>query len=240
MRKSVVALLLALAIVVLVSPAIVGRLAEQSMHENLDWAARESQELVVTSQGFDRGWFSSEGQHRLEIQSGELQDMLLALAGSDKPQDIPALIIDTHLDHGLIPVASMSREEGTLMPGLGSAVSTLRVELANGETLQLPGTVYSNVSLTGSLQSKLILEEGAHEFEAADAAWGDTAISVVTHAGPGAISFAGQTDKLILTADDDSVTFDGIAFDGKLRKSRFGFSVGDANFAMQSMTVEGV
>ena len=38
MRKSIVALLLVLALIVLASPAIVGRLAEKSMDENLDWA----------------------------------------------------------------------------------------------------------------------------------------------------------------------------------------------------------
>ena len=97
MKKGVVALLLVLAIIVLVSPAIVGRLAENSMDENLDWAATESQEIIVTSQGFDRGWFSSEGQHRIEIRQGGLQDMLLALANSENPADVPALIIDTHL-----------------------------------------------------------------------------------------------------------------------------------------------
>ena len=58
MKKSVVFLLLAIAVVVLVSPRIVGRLAEQSMDQNLDWAATETQEISVTSLGFDRGWFS--------------------------------------------------------------------------------------------------------------------------------------------------------------------------------------
>ena len=54
----------------MISPGIVGRLAERSLEENLDWAAQESQELVVTSQGYDRGWFSSEGQHRVELKDG--------------------------------------------------------------------------------------------------------------------------------------------------------------------------
>ena len=75
MKKSLVFLLLALAVIVLISPAIVGRLAEKSMDENLDWAATESNELTVTSQGFDRGWFSSEGQHRVELRDGELRDI---------------------------------------------------------------------------------------------------------------------------------------------------------------------
>jgi len=82
-KKGIVALLIVLAIVVLISPGIVGRLAEKTMDENLDWAATESEEVVVTSQGFDRGWFSSEGRHRVESGEGELQNVLLALANSE-------------------------------------------------------------------------------------------------------------------------------------------------------------
>ena len=239
-KKSVVVLLLALAVIVLLSPAIVGRIAEQSMDDNLDWAATESQEVVVTSQGFERGWFSSEGQHRVEVQHGELQDILLALANSQDPTDIPALIIDTHLDHGLIPVASMARDEGTLLPGLGSAVSTLSVELASGEVVPLPGTIYSDVSLTGALQSKLVLDAGAHEFEEADTVWGDTTISITSNPSTGILSFDGQVGSLALAADSDFVEFDDMSFAGELRKSRFGFSVGDADFTMQSMELQGV
>lgn len=240
MRKSVVVVLLTLAVVVLLSPAIVGRIAEQSMDENLDWAATNSQEVVVTSQGFDRGWFSSEGQHRVEVQRGELQDVLLTLADSQDPADIPALIIDTHLDHGLIPVASMARDEGTLLPGLGSAVSTLSVELSSGEVVPLPGTIYSDVSLTGALQSKLVLDAGAHAFDEADALWGDTTISVTSNPSTGALSFDGLVSSLALAADNDLVEFDEVSFAGEMRKSRFGFSVGDADFAMQSLALEGV
>jgi uncharacterized protein YdgA (DUF945 family) len=239
-KKGVVALLLVLAIIVLVSPAIVGRLAENSMDENLDWAATESQEIIVTSQGFDRGWFSSEGQHRIEIRQGGLQDMLLALANSEDPADVPALIIDTHLDHGLVPLTSMSRDEGTLLPGLGSAVSTLSVELASGEILPLPGTIYSDVSLTGALRSRFVLDAGAHEFAGANSVWGDTAISFTSNPTTGALAFDGRVASLAIAADGDFVELGEMSFDGELRKSRFGFSVGNANFALQSMLVEGV
>ena len=73
MKKGFVILLLALAVIVFVSPGLIGRLAEESMDENLDWAATESPELTITSQGFDRGWFSSEGQHRVELKKGNVK-----------------------------------------------------------------------------------------------------------------------------------------------------------------------
>jgi len=55
-KKGIVAVLLVLAIVVLVSPGIIGRLAEQSVEESFDRAANDSGEFIVTSSGFDRGW----------------------------------------------------------------------------------------------------------------------------------------------------------------------------------------
>ena len=104
MKKGVIALLLTLALIILVSPGIIGKLAEQSVDENLDWAASESGELVVTSSGFDGGWFSSEGQHRIALGDGAIR---AAMAG--KGEDTPVLVIDTHLDHGLVPLTSMAR-----------------------------------------------------------------------------------------------------------------------------------
>ena len=55
MKKGFVALLIALALIVLVSPGIVGHFAERSMEENLDWAATENREVVVTSTRGIRG-----------------------------------------------------------------------------------------------------------------------------------------------------------------------------------------
>ena len=125
MKKSVVAVLVLLAVVVLISPAIVGRLAENSIGENLNWAANESGEVTVTSEKFTRGWFSSEGQHRVELREGDLLTAIQALSGPVDAADLPVLVINTHIDHGLIPVTSMSRDKGSLAPGLGSAISTL-------------------------------------------------------------------------------------------------------------------
>ncbi len=62
MNRWFVALLITLAVILLVSPGIVGRLAEKSVEENLDFVASENDEVVVTTESFDRGWFTSEGR----------------------------------------------------------------------------------------------------------------------------------------------------------------------------------
>ena len=180
MKKGVVAVLVLLAVVVLASPAIVGRLAEKSMGENLNWAASESGEVKVTSEAFTRGWFSSEGQHRIELRDGELLTAIQTLSGPVEASDLPVLVISTHIDHGLIPVTSMSRDKGSLAPGLGSAVSTMRVELPGGDSLDVPGTIYSKLSLGGELHSNYVLDAGKHAEGDTTATWGPTNIGLTT------------------------------------------------------------
>jgi len=54
-KKGIVVLLIVIALVVLVSPGIIGRIAEESVDENLQWAADEHEQVVVPSARFDRG-----------------------------------------------------------------------------------------------------------------------------------------------------------------------------------------
>ena len=122
MNRWFVAFLITLAVIVLVSPGIVGRLAEKNIAENLDFVASENDDVVVTTESFDRGWFTSEGRHRIELRDD-----------ADEHDRVPSLIIDTHIDHGLIPLTSMSRASGSLKPGLASAVSTMTLDPGDGE-----------------------------------------------------------------------------------------------------------
>ena len=237
MKKGFVILLLALAVIVLVSPGLVGRLAEESMQENLDWAATESQEVLITSQGFERGWFSSEGQHRVELRDGDVRDALLMLAGDSGLGGLPALIIDTRIDHGLVAVTSMAREKGTLLPGLGSAVSTLRLEFENGETIDIPGTIYSEVGLTGELQSNLILEPGTFSDGDETAQWGNVDVLITTSPSTNIIAFKGDVDELAFVSPYSEVTIGPLRFQGAQQKTRHGFSVGDATFTIDKITM---
>jgi len=234
-KKSFVALLIALALIVMISPGIVGRLAEQSMDENLDWAANESQDVIITSQGFDRGWFSSQGQHRVELRGGQLRDLLQEYTGTDDLGQVPALIIDTHLDHGLIPVASMTRDKGSLLPGLGSAISTLRVETASREVFELPGTIYSTVGLTGELKSNYVLEAGSFKQDGAIAFWGATEILVTTNPSSGAIGFDGSIESLAIDLLQETVEIKDIRFSGKQSPTPFGFRAGPLSFSLESI-----
>lgn len=234
MKKGIVALFVILALVVLVSPALIGRLAEKSVDENLNWAAAESGELVITSTGFDRGWFSSEGQHRVEIKEGQLQ-ALLSKSGDD---ELPVLIIDTHLDHGLVPFSSMSREQGSLAPGLGSAVSTVSIEMPDGETVELPGKIFSKVALGGELQSQYQLEAGSHEQDDTTASWSDSSIDVTTNPSTGEIDYAGELGTLKVEDDKSIVSLAGVSFSGTHVPTTYGFAVGDLKLELDTVSME--
>lgn len=238
MKKSVVVVLVLLAAIVLVSPAIVGRLAERSMDENINWAASESGAVKVTSERFDRGWFSSAGQHRVELRDGDLLTLLQVVAGPTEADDLPVLIINTHLDHGLIPLSSMTREQGSLAPGLGSAVSTLQMEFADGEVIDLPGTIYSKVSLGGELDSRYVLEAGSRSVDGSEAGWSDTAVNVTTNPQTGKVSFDGEVEKLFVKADGQTVMLNALQFEGIQHPTQYGIAVGSFTASIGSAGVD--
>lgn len=235
MKKGVVALLVILALIIIVSPGILGRLAEKSVDENLSWAAAESGDLVISSDSFDRGWFSSEGQHRVEIKEGNLQAMLQELGPPG--DELPVLIINTHLDHGLIPVSSMSRENGSLTPGLGSAVSTLSVEFSDGKSIEVPGKIYSNVALGGELESSYELEAGSHDDGHTKAAWGTSIIEVTTNPSSGDVQFSGNLRSLSFADKSESLEVNGLTFSGSQAPTTFGFATGDVKMELDGVSV---
>ena len=236
-KKGIVALLVLLALVVIVSPGILGRLAEQSVDENLNWAARESGDLVVTSEKFDRGWFSSEGQHRVELREGSFREVLSTMGGPATDDELPVLVIDTRLDHGLIPLTSMAREKGSLAPGLGSAVSTLSIEFSDGEKVAIPGTVYSNVGLGGALESSYVLEAGSREDGRSTASWGNSKIDVTTDPSSGDLAFNGNIAELSVADGLQSFDVQELTFSGSQEPTEFGFAVGDVKVSLGSMSV---
>ncbi len=237
MKKGVIVILVVLAVVVLVSPAIVGRLAEQSMDENLNWAAQESSGLKVTSEQFTRGWFSSEGQHRVEIQDGEFLTGLQALGVGGDPDELPVLIINTKLDHGLIPVSSMAREKGSLAPGLGSAVSALQLELPGGEVIDVPGTIYSKVSIGGELHSNYVLAAGSYTDGGATATWGDTNIEITTNPATGRAVFDGSVGAFSVGEGQDAMSLGRLTFKGAQTPTKYGFAAGDIAFTLSDLSV---
>ena len=232
-KKGIIALLVVLALIVLVSPGIVGMLAEKSVDEQLEWARVENQDLVITTEHFNRGWFSSAGRHRIELANAANAPglgNLLGFAGSDS---LPALIIDTELNHGLIDLSSLTGENVSLVPGLGNAVSTLSIETADGELIELPGTVYSSLALTRDLQSKFRAEAGARDI----VTWGDININFESIMSNGDYAYDGLIESLQIAEQDSVVELSNLSFSGDLAMSEFDFAVGDMRISLDALSV---
>ncbi len=229
MNRWFIAALITLALIVLVSPGIVGRLAEKSVEEHLNFATSESAEIVVTTESFERGWFTSEGRHRVELQDGVLRSIFM---DDDVVQDaLPALIVDTHLDHGLLPITSLSRETGSLKPGLASTVSTMMLDPGNGELIDLPGSVYSEVGLSGATTSRLVLDAGSGEFDGGTIEWQGADITIKTDPASGAVSINGAVRPwaTVYTGDDKDrggMSLGNVTIYGQQQRSQYGFAVG--------------
>ncbi len=233
MKRSIIALIIVAALVIFVSPGIVGMLADRAVQAQTERATAETLEVTVKAERFERGWFSSSGTHRVSFNESLLsedQRMLLeeVLAGP-----LPDLVIDTHIDHGLLPVSSLGREQGTLKPGLGSAVSTLAFEFPDGRKAALPGAVYSDISLAGDTHSRYELPAG----ENGDVAWGDAKFAVRVKSTASRLEFDGNAERLEITAAGDGRGVNGLAFDGFVSPTPYGFSTGNVDLSIDEIMV---
>jgi len=231
-------LLVLLALIILVSPGIIGRLAEQNMEENIQWAESESPGMHITTEAYERGWFTSEGQHRVVLQGGQFRDASEKYAAATGNSELPSLIINTRFDHGLVPLTSLSRDAGSVSPGLASTLSTFQLDPGNGQLVVLPGTLYSNVSLTGASDSHLLVETGSYEHEDLLVNWDGADLKIYSDRSSGEISVHGAIEPLTITADDGHVSIGSIRIDADQVRTDYGFNVGPADFTVGTVTLE--
>lgn len=234
MKKGIVVLLIALALIVIVAPGIVGMLAEKSVDEQMDWAETENQDLMITAEKFDRGWFSSQGRHRIAFRDDTGAAALKEMLGLRGDDGLPAIIVDTTLNHGPIALASAGTEGGSLKPGLGNAVSKLSIETPDGEIIEVPGTVYSSLGLTGDLSSTYKAAAGSSD----SGAWSDININFQSTASTGDYSYDGAIESLRFADSEDGLSLANVSFFGDLERSDFGFAVGEMSLEIADMQLE--
>ena len=203
MNRWIVLVLVALAVIVLVSPGIVGRLAERNVKDSVEWAKIRNDDFVVTQETFERGWFTAAGRHRIELKKGALHSKLAEIAGALDPDRSGALIIDTRIDHGLVPVSSMSRDAGSLQPALASTVSTLQIERGSGELIAIPGQLNSRIGLTGETSSRYVLPAGSYADEGLDLQWQGGDLRFTINASASDLRYDGRIDPLSLRSAGD-------------------------------------
>jgi uncharacterized protein YdgA (DUF945 family) len=237
-KRWLVALPVFLAVIVLVSPGIVGRLAEKNLDESIDWVATENPDVSVSTERFDRGWFSSEGRHRVVFQSGAFEDITALYKADPDDMNLPALVIDTRIDHGLVPITSMSRESGSLMPGLASTVSVFQIDPGTGELIEIPGKLYSDIGLSGTSRSRFMLEAGSFEKDELSARWQGADLLVLSNPANGGIAIEGSIEPFSIAEDREWVDIGTFTVNVNQAPGGFDFSVGTIEFAMDSLTAD--
>ena len=231
MKRWLVVSLVLLAVVILISPALVGLLAEKNLEEGFDWAESESPGIEVQTESFDRGWFTSEGRHRVVLSGASYREAAEAYWQQSGYSELPSLIIDTRIDHGPLPV-------GTLTPGLASTVSTFQIDPGNGELVPLPGALYSNVALDGASDSRYLLEAGNFEDNDMRVEWQGADIAIQTDWSAGKVIIDGRVEPFTLSDESDTVHIGAMTISANQVKSEYGFNVGTAEFGLESMHVE--
>lgn len=161
MKRWFVLLLVGLAVIILLSPGIIGRLAEENIDRGLSQVDMENENISIRAEAFERGWFTSEGRHRILLEGGTLFEIVEGYNYQERYAGNPALIIDTRVDHGLLPISSLQRERGSLNPALANAVSTIRLDRGDGQLVDLPGRVYGFIGLGGNSSFRFLMDEGS-------------------------------------------------------------------------------
>ena len=240
MKKAVVIALVALALIVLVSPGLIGRLAERSVDESIRAGTVENDDVVVSAEVFERGWFTTEGQHRIELKDGAAAEQLRGFLGLDPDDPLPIFIVTTRIDHGLIPLGAIGREDGSLAPGLGDAVSTIEIEMPDGSLVAVPGAIHSHVGLTGTLTSSYELAAGAVTDFGEGVRWGDGAIELRTNPGARRMAIDAELASLeLMGGGTQTFRLDGLTVKGEQYASGFGFSLGQGELEVESIASGG-
>ncbi|MEM9333252.1 MAG: DUF945 family protein [Pseudomonadota bacterium] len=231
MKKLLIALAI-LIIIILGSPAVIGSVAESAVQESLGWAAGQAGEgeVNVSAESFEKGWFSSTVRYRIKVGSGQLQMALLEATEMLDAEALPQLLVETKLDHGVLPLS-------TLKPGLGSAFSTITLEL-NDASYELPGTVFSNIGFGGQVDSVYVLEAGGTDVGDTRVDWEPARIELVTSPTSGRVMVDINSDGMLLTssADNTEMTVGKIAVFSDQEPSAPGFYVGTTDIRFESLT----
>jgi uncharacterized protein YdgA (DUF945 family) len=229
-KRWIVALLVVAALVLLISPGIVGHLAERNLQQNIDWAEIDAPEVRVRTESFERGWFSSEGRHRISLAGAPL------LANRDHAASI---IVETRVDHGIVPFTSMAREGGSLEPGLAQAVSTFQLDLGNGDIVELPGKAFSRMGLSGITDVQYLLQEGAHENARQKTQWDGAEVFLSINPDGQTLTVDGSLQSVSFISDTESGSIGAIKFRGREQRTDYGFSIGDVDISSEAIRFTG-
>lgn len=227
MKRGILVALLALAVLVLLSPGLIGMLAERRINDQLETAATYDPEFDVRTITFERGWFTSAGKHRVPIRNPLLAELLTLLTpGAAQADGQPVLVITTALDHGLVSVSGAARDPSTLVPALANGVSTLELELADGRLLPVPGELRTRINLNGGAVLDYRLPGGAAQRDGLQAEWAAAELRLDASADGRTLGIQGDFGRFRVDSADGHVGFADAELSVAAEATPFGFFVG--------------
>jgi uncharacterized protein YdgA (DUF945 family) len=131
----------------------------------------------------------------------------------------------------------MARESGSLMPGLASTVSTLQLDPGDGNLIAVPGTLYSQVRLTGATASRYLLEAGAFAGDEVDVEWEGADVSMTSDASRRSLRYDGRINPLSVQKGDGSFRLGFTTIEGDSRSTEYGFMVGAISLSIDSLAI---
>lgn len=242
--KKLLVTVVVLAIVVLGSPAVIGKLAETAVNDSLSWSAGAVSDdgLTVETEAFESGWLTSNGTHRIRVSEAALSEALGDASpdwfGSGNAAAGPELLIETRLDHGLLPIGSLFGGGGSLMPGLGVAQSTVTL-LYDGESMTLPGYIESHIGFGGTVSSRYDLAAGEYKDDGGGTLkWGASLFELAVNPASGAVVFDARGEGGAIVAGDMNASLGAWSTSSDQAPSAFGLYVGDSDLSVESFGLQ--
>jgi uncharacterized protein YdgA (DUF945 family) len=225
MKRWLVVLLVVLAVLVLVSPGLIGQLAQQNIEKGLTEAANESGRATVTTESYETGWFTSEGRYRIVFEEGGMREALQA----GEP-GIPAILLTTHIQHGLLPL-------GDFLPGIANAESTAQLDTGAGEVVDIPGVLNTHIGLNGDTTFRYRADKDSFVLgDGNEIDWDGADIVVRTDATATEVSVDGKVRPLQLrNRNGDLMNVGTIVIRGEQQRMDLGFDVGQGSFDLDRL-----
>ena len=225
MKRWLVVLLVVLAVLVLVSPGLIGQLAEQNIEKGLTEAANEGGRATVTTESYEKGWFTAEGRYRIVFEEGGVREALQA----GEP-GMPAIILTTRIQHGLLPL-------GDFIPGIANAESTAQLDTGTGQVIDIPGVLSTHIGLGGDSTFRYRADKESFVLGDGDELdWDGADFTVETNATATAFVVDGKILPLQMRgASGDLLNVGTIVIQGEQQRADFGLDVGHGSFDLDRL-----
>lgn len=221
MRKLILLLVAVILALVLVTPRVVGGLAQREVNDyvagfNAEAATRFGPQ--ITEHSYERGWFDARSSQRIALN-----------AGSDEAPVF--LIIDNQVEHGLILNGS----------GFGLAEVHSGFSLVDEyERVELPLTAVTRIHLNGSASSLVSGKAIDHRFDESGSRlqWDGGELRFDVGSDGTSIAANGNVGRLQFVQEENRFTFGPMRFAGDQKLSEHQFWLGASSMSVDELGLE--